>query len=111
MCPLETMSVGERRRSLQCFEVTGNSTALENCLELLRSPEVLSEECGEVPCSPVRYRVGTWSECSCVNGTNTRTRSVECVDNDNISIVESMCRALEIQPPSSRQDCTPVDDC
>lgn len=92
---------------MQCFEVNGNRTASANCMQMLRTPDALIEECGERPCSPVRYRVGPWSECTCVNGT--RTRSVECVDNDNISVVESMCRALEIQPPSKRQDCTPIN--
>lgn len=100
------MSVGTRRRTMYCFHENGTETETANCAQQVGNLDFLGDTCGEMPCSPVRYRVSSWTDCSCQ--TNTRNRIVECVDNRSRPVLDAMCYALEIQVPSKTQSCIPT---
>lgn len=103
-----TMSVGTRERELTCLFVNGTLTEPELCMDLIQAPELdLTSVCGSTPCSPVRYVMGPWGECSCQ--TESRIRTVTCVDLDNEEVEEQMCEALDIRRPSSIEYCFPRD--
>lgn len=102
---LESMSEGTRRRKMYCFHENGTETEEANCARQVGNVDFLEDTCGENPCSPVRYRVSPWTNCSCQ--TNTRYRTVECVDNGTRPVLDAMCNALEIQVPSKTQSCIP----